>query len=306
MKKITIGARGSKLTQAYVEKVKNLIFKKAENISNFKIEIKTIRTSGDVFNNEKLSKLGGKKLFCKEIEENLIENKIDIAVHALKDMEAEEHKDLLIGAFIKRNDPRDVIISKKITTFEDLKNNFTIGSSSRRRELQLKKINKKISFVNMRGNIDTRIKKLSDGSLDGIILAASGIKTLKLEKIISISLDPKKFIPAVGQGIIAVQCRKNDNFIKKILEKINDKDSFYCAKAERSMLMTIKGDCDTAVGGLAEIQDGNLTLNAELFSDKGDENFRCEVKGRDVNALSIGKIAGEKLLRLAGSKFSKK
>ena len=306
MTKITIGARGSKLSIAYVERVKELLIQRNNDLNKENIHFKAIKTSGDINQNIKLSEIGGKKLFCKEIEENLIENKIDIAVHALKDMEAEEHKDLLIGAFIKRNDPRDVIISKKITTFEDLKNNFTIGSSSRRRELQLKKINKKISFVNMRGNIDTRIKKLSDGSLDGIILAASGIKTLKLEKIISISLDPKKFIPAVGQGIIAVQCRKNDNFIKKILEKINDKDSFYCAKAERSMLMTIKGDCNTAVGGLAEIQDGNLTLNAELFSDKGDENFRCEVKGRDVNALSIGKIAGEKLLRLAGSKFSKK
>ena len=140
MKKITIGARGSLLSQAYVEKVKNLIIETSDNINGINISKKIIKTTGDIQNNIKLSEIGGKKLFCKEIEEELLANNIDCAVHALKDMESEEHNDLTIGAFIKRNDPREALLSKKINNFDELKNNLTRGSSSRRRELQLKKI----------------------------------------------------------------------------------------------------------------------------------------------------------------------
>ena len=301
MKKITIGARGSKLSQIYVEIVKNLILQNAVNTEDITIDVKKIKTSGDIHSKKKLSEIGGKKLFCKEIEESLLQNKIDIAVHALKDMESEDHKKLEIGAFIKRNDPRDVLLSNKIKSFEELNKIKIIGSSSRRRELQLKKINKNISFVNMRGNIDTRIDKLSEGNLDGIILAAAGVKSLNLEKKISFIFDTKQLIPAVGQGVIAAQCRRSD-----ILKKINDKDTSLCALAERNMLNTIKGDCETAVGGLAKIKDGNLSLKAELFSDKGDESFFCEIKGKDTDARKIGQNVGEKLLTLAGSKFKKK
>ena len=243
MKKITIGARGSKLSQIYVEIVKNLILQNAVNTEDITIDVKKIKTSGDIHSKKKLSEIGGKKLFCKEIEESLLQNKIDIAVHALKDMESEDHKKLEIGAFIKRNDPRDVLLSNKIKSFEELNKIKIIGSSSRRRELQLKKINKNISFVNMRGNIDTRIDKLSEGNLDGIILAAAGVKSLNLEKKISFIFDTKQLIPAVGQGVIAAQCRRSDIFIKNILKKINDKDTSLCALAERNMLNTIKGDC---------------------------------------------------------------
>ena len=158
----------------------------------------------------------------------------------------------------------------------------------------------------MRGNIDTRIDKLSEGNLDGIILAAAGVKSLNLEKKISFIFDTKQLIPAVGQGVIAAQCRRSDIFIKNILKKINDKDTSLCALAERNMLNTIKGDCETAVGGLAKIKDGNLSLKAELFSDKGDESFFCEIKGKDTDARKIGQNVGEKLLTLAGSKFKKK
>ena len=306
MKKITIGARGSKLSQIYVEIVKNLILQNAVNTEDITIDVKKIKTSGDIHSKKKLSEIGGKKLFCKEIEESLLQNKIDIAVHALKDMESEDHKKLEIGAFIKRNDPRDALLSNKIKSFEELNKIKIIGSSSRRRELQLKKINKNISFVNMRGNIDTRIDKLSEGNLDGIILAAAGVKSLNLEKKISFIFDTKQLIPAVGQGVIAAQCRRSDIFIKNILKKINDKDTSLCALAERNMLNTIKGDCETAVGGLAEVKDGNLSLKAELFSDKGDESFFCEIKGKDTDARKIGQNVGEKLLTLAGSKFKKK
>ena len=193
MTKITIGARGSKLSIAYVEKVKELLIQKNNDLNEENIDFKAIKTSGDINQNVKLSEIGGKNLFCKEIEEKLLKKEIDIAVHSLKDMESVEDSNLIIGAYIKRNDYRDVIISNKIKSLEDLKGKIVIGSSSKRRELQLKKINKNISVTSMRGNIDTRIKKLEEGKLDGIILAAAGVKSLNLDDKIGFLLKVKKF-----------------------------------------------------------------------------------------------------------------
>ena len=303
MKKIIIGARGSKLSLAYVAKVKSLIL---DSYKDADISIKTIKTSGDIYQDKKLSEIGGKNLFCKEIEENLLKKNIDIAVHSLKDMESEEHVSLMIGAFIKRNDPRDVLIGNKIKKLSELNNELKIGSSSKRREFQLKKINKNISVVNIRGNIDTRIKKIEEKKLDAIILAAAGVKSLNLENKISLTFETNDMLPAVGQGIIAVQCKKDDKLVIDIIKKINDEETNLCAKAERKMLKTIGGDCETAVGGLAEINNNNLKLKAQLFSDSGNESFSFELTGRDVDADSIGKTVGEKLLNLAGEKFKKK
>ena len=303
MKKIIIGARGSKLSLAYVSKVKNLIL---ESLNDVDIHIKIIKTSGDIHQDIKLSEIGGKNLFCKEIEENLISNNIDIAVHSLKDMESVEHKDLIIGAFIKRNDPRDTLVSNKIKKLSEINTNIVIGTSSRRRELQLKKINKNISVVNLRGNIDTRIQKVEEKKLDAIILAAAGIKSLNLENKISLTFETNEMLPAVGQGIIAVQCRKDDKLISDIIKKINDRETSLCAIAERKMLQTIGGDCETAVGGLAEVHNNNLKLKAQLFSDLGDESFEYELNGKDTDASYVGKSVGEKLLSLAGKKFKKK
>ena len=293
MKKITIGSRGSQLSKAYVKRVKKLIIKSSKNLKEKDFIEKVIKTSGDIYKDAKLSDIGGKKLFCKEIEEELLSNKIDIAVHSLKDMEAFEKKNLIIAAYLKRNDPRDAFISENIKNLYDLNSKILIGSSSRRRELQLKKINKNISFTSMRGNIDTRIKKLSE-------------KNLKMENKIRFYFETKQMIPAAGQGIVAVQCRKNDKDIKKILGKINDKKTSLCAKAERSMIKVLGGDCDTAVGGIAEIKKNNLNLKAELFSDDGEEHFICDINGKSNEALKVGQNAGKKLLRLAGKRFKRK
>jgi len=306
MKKITIGARGSKLSLAYVEKVKNLILEKSKDLNDSDFVIKTIKTSGDIHSDVKLSEIGGKNLFCKEIEENLLENNIDIAVHSLKDMESEQNESLMIGAYVKRNDPRDVLICNKIKNFNELSKGAKIASSSRRRELQLKKINKNVSILNIRGNIDTRIQKLEDQKLDAIVLAAAGVKSLNLENKIGLVFDTNEILPAVGQGIIAVQCRKDDGPIKDAIKKINDKETSLCAIAERKMLQTIGGDCETAIGGLAEITNNNLILKAQLFSDEGDESFDYKFTGRDVDAANIGKTVGEKLLNLAGKKFKRR
>ncbi len=305
MTKITIGARSSKLSLAYVAKVKDLLIQKNKELIKNNIEFKAIKTTGDRNQNDKIAEIGGKNLFCKEIEESLLANEIDIAVHSLKDMESIENNKLLIGAYVKRNDTRDVIISKKIKSVTDLKDGVKIGSSSRRRELQLKKINNKIKIINIRGNIDTRINKINENNLDGVILAAAGVKTLNLNDEIGLAFDIEEILPAVGQGIIAVQCRKGDK-IEKFLKKINDVETSLCAKAERNMLQTIGGDCNTAIGGLAKIENHNLKLKAQLFSDSGQESFEYELTGREVDASFIGKSVGEKLLNLAGEKFKKK
>ncbi len=305
MKKITIGARGSKLSLAYVAKVKGLLIKNNKELEEKNIDFKSIKTAGDLEMHKKISEIGGKNLFCKEIEESLLAKEIDIAVHSLKDMESDENKKLIIGAYVKRNDFRDVIVSEKIKNISDLKNGIKIGSSSRRRELQLKKINKNINVIYIRGNIDTRINKISENDLDGIILAAAGIKSLNLDKNISFAFESNHILPAAGQGIIAVQCRRGDN-VKKYLDTINDNETYLCAKAERTFLQTIGGDCDTAVGCLAEIKDNNIKLKAQLFSDNGEDSFEYEMIGERMESAEIGKTVGKKLLSLAGNKFKKK
>ena len=304
MKKIVIGARGSKLSLAYADKVKKKLLEKVPELAEDLIVIQSITTSGDIFYDRKLSEIGGKNLFCKEIEESLLKKEIDIAVHSLKDMASEEIKNLNIAAYIERNDPRDVFISFKFNNIKEIKNGV-IGSSSRRRNLQLKTLNKDILVKNIRGNIDTRIQKLRDGLYDAIVLAAAGVKTLKLEENIKQIFTSKEMLPAVGQGIIAVQCRKEDTNIINLLGKIDHTQTRQCAEAERNLLKAIGGDCDTAVGGLATIKNNELTLYAQLFSDDGINIFNYKTAGSNEEGLKLGKLAGAELLKQAGTNFKK-
>tara|TARA_B110000211_G_scaffold41668_1_gene43294 strand:- start:510 stop:1427 length:918 start_codon:yes stop_codon:yes gene_type:complete len=304
MKKIVIGARGSKLSLAYADKVKKKLLEKVPELAEDLIVIQSITTSGDIFYDRKLSEIGGKNLFCKEIEESLLKKEIDIAVHSLKDMASEEIKNLNIAAYIERNDPRDVFISFKFNNIKEIKNGV-IGSSSRRRDLQLKTLNKDILVKNIRGNIDTRIQKLKDGLYDAIVLAAAGVKTLKLEENIKQIFTSKEMLPAVGQGIIAVQCRKEDTNIINLLGKIDHTQTRQCAEAERNLLKVIGGDCDTAVGGLATIKNNELTLYAQLFSDDGINIFNYKIAGSKEEGLKLGKLVGVELLKQAGTNFKK-
>ena len=302
--KIIIGSRGSQLSLAYATKVKNLI----SNIdlkTGEKITIETIKTSGDLFNDKKISEIGGKNLFCKEIEDKLIRKEIDIAVHSLKDMDSIETKGLVIQAYIERNDPRESFVSKKFEKLSEL-NNGKIGSSSRRRELQLKLRNKNIKVENIRGNVDTRIKKVETGEFDGAILALAGLKMLNLEKYAKEIFSIKDFIPTAGQGIIAVQCREDDEYVRKVLKKINHKETEVCALAERSFLKTLGGDCDTAVGCSAILNKGSVEINAQLFSDDGQKVFNVMKLGKSNQPRSLGKLAGEEILKKSGNSFIKK
>ena len=301
-KKIIIGSRGSKLALNYAEKAKNELLK-IKNIED--IEIKLITTTGDNIQNIRLSEYGGKGLFSKKIEEELLDKKIDIAVHALKDMPSQETKGLLTNCFLERNDPREILITKKNKNIENLETNSIIGTSSYRREFQLKRIRKDISYKLIRGNIDTRIKKLNNNLFDAIILSYAGIKSLNFEKKISQIFSTSEIIPSAGQGVIALQCRKNDDTILKILNEINHQETHYCAQAERNVLKILEGDCETAVGVLAKIEVNKISLEAELFSLDGAQRFYLK-SSKDLNlAAELGKEVGEILKKKSKDLYKK-
>ena len=289
--KIIIGTRGSKLALIYTEKVTKFLKK----VSSTHIEIKKIVTSGDENQNDRLSNIGGKGLFSKKIETELINHKIDIAVHALKDMPTIETEGLITNFYLKRNSPNEIFISNNNIKFQDLKPNSIIGTSSYRREYQLQSIRSDLNYKLIRGNVDTRIKKLENGDYDAILLSKAGIEALGLDNKITQEFNTEELIPCAGQGIIAIQCRENDQEIINILEKINDNQSRIIANAERNVLKILEGDCDTAVGVYAKIIKDIVNIKAELFSVDGKQRFYVDESENEkmINDLSI-KI-GEKL-----------
>ena len=272
MKKIIIGSRGSKLALLYAHKAKKSLLNNTSLVAD-DIQIKEIVTKGDQVQDKRLSEVGGKGLFSKNIEQELLDNKIDIAVHALKDMPAIETEGLITNCFLERNDPREVFISREGSKISAIKKNAIIGTSSFRREFQINKLRKDLKCKLIRGNVDTRLKKLNEGQYDGIILSIAGLKSLKLENCITQIFSTEEIIPSAGQGIIALQSRKEDKEINLILEKINNEQSKLRALAERGVLKILEGDCETAVGVHSEIVEDKITLEAELFSLDGSQRF---------------------------------
>ena len=289
--KIVIGSRGSKLALIYAEKVKSKLI---DNFSK-KIEIKTIVTEGDVNQKDRLSEVGGKGLFSKNIESELLENKIDLAVHALKDMPGIETKGLVTNCFLERNYPNEILISKNNIKFNKLKSKSIIGTSSYRREYQLKQIRKDLSYKLIRGNVDTRIKKLNEGLYDAIILSKAGIDSLNLNDHITQEFSIEEIIPSAGQGVIAVQCRNDDKDIKEILKKINHEETNTCCIAERELLKTLEGDCNTAIGAISIVDQNTITLNVELFSKDGKKRYFIKNSKELSLAKELGNEIGELL-----------
>ena len=304
IKKITIGSRASKLALIYAHNAKKKILQNT-NLNDENIVIKKIITKGDEIQDIRLSEIGGKGLFSSNIEKELQEKKIDIAVHALKDMPAIETDGLRTDTFLKRNDPREILVTRDKKKLRELKTNAIIGTSSYRREFQIKKIRSDLNFKIIRGNIDTRIKKLNDGLYDAIILSYAGIKSLIIEDKITEVFSTDEIIPSAGQGIIALQCRNNDDKIISILNKINDYETSQRAHAERNVLKILEGDCETAVGAHATIKENEITLEAELFSLDGKLRF-YEKKSSQVNdAKELGKIVGEKLKKESNNSYKR-
>ena len=289
--KIIIGSRGSSLAMIYAENVKA----KLKEVFSKEIEIKKIVTTGDENQKDRLSNLGGKGLFSKKIEDELLENNIDIAVHALKDMPSIETEGLETNYFLKRNSPNEILVSNKKIKFNDLKPNSIVGTSSYRREYQLKNKRTDLNYRLIRGNVDTRIKKMENGDYDAIILSKAGIDSLKINDKITEEFETDDLIPCAGQGIIAIQCKDNDVEIKKLLEKINDNHSRIRANTEREVLKTLEGDCDTAVGAFSNIDGNNISLSAELFSVDGKHRYFIK-DTKDINlAKELGREVGEAL-----------
>ena len=301
-RKIIIGSRGSKLAIIYAKRAKTEL---AKFYNEKYIELKNIVTTGDTVQNIRLSDYGGKGLFSKKIEEELLDKKIDIAVHALKDMPSNETEGLLTNCFLKRNDPREVLISKNNKKIKDLKPGSIVGTSSFRREFQLKKIREDLNYKLIRGNIDTRIKKLNDNLYDAIILSYAGIKMIGLEKKISQIFSTSEIIPSAGQGVIALQCRKNDNNLIQLLNKINHQPTFNSTMTERNVLKILEGDCETAVGAFAKINKDLINLEAELFSLDGQERYYIKLSKELKLAEELGKEAGQILKKKSKNSYKK-
>ena len=294
---IIIGSRGSKLAIIYAEKVKSEISK----FYSGKIEIRKIITSGDQNQNERLSSMGGKGMFSTDIEKELLENKIDIAVHALKDMPSADTKGLTTNCFLKRNSPNEILISKNLK-FNDLKQGSVIGTSSFRREYQLRNVRADLVYKLIRGNVDTRIKKLENDEYDAIILSKAGIDSLNLQNKITDEFDVSKLVPCAGQGIIAIQCNENNQNILRLIEKINDKQTRIIANTEREVLKILEGDCDTAIGVFATIKNNKIELTAELFSVDGKSRFFIKEDDDIENHMILAKkIAGDLKIKSKGS-----
>ena len=291
-KRITIGSRGSKLALLYAQKAKDKIIENT-NLVDGDIIIKSITTKGDQVQDTRLSDVGGKGLFSSNIEKELKDNNIDIAVHALKDMPAIETDGLITDTFLERNDPREILITNNKKKLKELNLKSIIGTSSYRREFQIKKIRPDIKCKLIRGNVDTRIKKLKEGIYDAIILSYAGIKYLNYENEISEIFSAEEIIPSVGQGIIALQCRDEDKDIASILKKINHLETYKRAHAERNILKILEGDCETAIGAHSKINGDQITLEAELFSLDGSLRFHEKKTGKIGEYKKIGTEIGK-------------
>ncbi len=303
-KKIIIGSRGSKLALIYAQIAKNKILQNTD-LSSDDIAIKEITTKGDQVQNQRLSELGGKGLFSSNIEKELLDKKIDIAVHALKDLPIIKSEGLVVESFLERNDPREILISVNKKKLKDLKPNAVIGTSSYRREFQIKKLRPDITCKLIRGNIDTRIKKLNEGLYDAIILSYAGIKSLNIIDQISEIFSVQELIPSAGQGVISLQCREDDNRIISILKKTNHSETYRRVSAERNVLKVLEGDCETAVGVHATIEGSEVVLEAELFSLDGKSRFYEKKSSKIENAKELGKDVGQRLKTKSNNTYKK-
>ena len=308
--KIIIGTRGSILALAQAEKVKEMLIKKYDELrsmENFceiegfekknplEIELKVIVTKGDkdLRDFTKIKETTQKDLFVKEIEKEMLENKIDLAVHSLKDMPQNTPEGLLNACFPMREDNRDVLVSKNEKKLKELDENSVIGTGSIRREKELLNLRNDVKIKAIRGNIHTRLKKLDDGEYDAIVLAAAGLKRVGLENRITEYFDTDVFMPAPGQGILCIQCRENDNKIRHLLKIINDDEVTIMCKAEREFSKIFDGGCHTPIG-CSSIIEGNILKLKGIFNDNGIRIFK-EIEGNRENPKETAQKLAEEI-----------
>ena len=294
-RKIFIGSRQSNLAKIQT----NLVLKQLKKIGLSNVIIKYVTSRGDKVSYKVFKLEGGKGLFTKDIDDLLINKKVDLAIHSAKDIPANIDKRITIAAFLKREDVRDVLVTKNANNKLQLKGNMKFGSSSPRRINYLKNLFPNLKVNNLRGNIESRIKKIEEKKLDGTLLAYAGIKRLKLKyQTVNFYKIPTKIIlPAPGQGAIAVMCRKTDRDMINICKKIDDLNTRLSMNAERAFIKEINGDCFTPVAALAKISGQKLTITGRLFSKDGKKFSEKKVVGRIENAKNIGKLCAVKVLK---------
>ena len=299
--KIFIGTRASKLAMIYANRAKNEISK----FFSGEIEFKKITTEGDQNQIDRLSDIGGKGLFLKKIEEELINKKIDLAVHALKDMPSEETPGLITNCFLERNSPEEILITRDNKNFTELNSNSIIGTSSFRREFQFKRIRDDLNYKTIRGNVDTRISKLDKKYYDGIILSKAGIKSLDLNHLISQEFSTQEIIPSAGQGIVSIQCREDDEDVINLLSNVNNEFSSISAISERKVLNILEGDCHTAVGVFSNVKNDDFEITGELFSVDGKQRYFKIIKDKISNYLNASIELGNYLKQESKGNYKK-
>lgn len=297
--KLVIGTRGSDLALWQSNFIKKELEKRNKNIT---AEIKIISTKGDKVLDVALSKIGDRSLFTKELENELLNGTIDIAVHSLKDLQTEIPKGLKLAAVTKRYPAEDVLIArKKGTTISNLRNNAVVATGSFRRSSQLLHLRPDIKVEELRGNVPTRINKFFDSNWDAIILARAGVERLNLKKYISSIISLDEILPAVGQGALGIEIRKDNKTVEQLLKKINDRKTFIAIQAERALLKALEGGCQVPIGAYAQVKRNGLYLDAVVGSLDGSVTFRKKMRGSIMDPKKLGQKLAKDLLSAGAS-----
>ncbi len=295
-KLLRVGTRGSKLALAQTGWVIEQIQKRFPGIE---VETVIIKTKGDKILDVPLAKIGGKGLFVKEIEEALLREDIDLAVHSLKDVPSELPEGLEIAVVPPREDPRDVLIGLESKKLEDLPQGARVGTSSLRRQAQLKRLRPDLQILPLRGNVDTRLRKLFEGQYDAILLAEAGLRRLGLA-VERTPLPPEVMLPAVGQGILALEIRSEDKLTRETIAFLHHEETALCARAERAFLRRLEGGCQVPLAAHAVLRDGELFLEGFLADPEGQRFYREKLQGRPEEAEALGIKLAETLLEMGG------
>jgi hydroxymethylbilane synthase len=301
---LRIGTRGSPMALHQTALVRDrLRAAHAELAANDAVEIVTIRTTGDRVQDRRLAEIGGKGLFAKEIDEALIDGRIDLAVHSLKDLETWLPDGVELACVLPRDDPRDAFLSPRATSLATLPQGAVVGTASLRRQAQLLRRRPDLRIVPLRGNVNTRIRKLDAGEVDATLLALCGLERLGLAHRATEILSPEIMLPAVAQGALAVECRAGDAVMRRLLVSLNDPASAACADAERAMLAVLDGSCHTPIAGFARLAGQRLTIDGLLLTPDGGAELRGRRSGPVSEATAIGAALGEELRSHAGPEF---
>ena len=296
-KHIRIGTRGSLLATTQSTWVKRKIEAEHPGIT---VELVKIVTKGDKILDVPLAKVGGKGLFVKEIEEALLRKDVDLAVHSMKDVPSELPEELHLGIIPPRENPHDAYISRKFPKFNDLPEGATVGTSSLRRRAQLAALRPDLNIVDLRGNLDTRLRKLDEGKFQAIILAAAGLNRLGMSSRATGYFTPEEMLPAVGQGALGIELRKDDAELLAGLSFLNDDNTTVAVAAERAFLYRLEGGCQVPIGAFAEVYDGYVKLTGLVASVDGKEVLKDSVSGPYVEAQQVGTQLANKLLDMGG------